>query len=62
MDTQNTETNPGEQEVIVENKTQGAVEGVSFPDFPETESTKSNDSIFSDVLLHHTATFVPLGV
>ena len=39
MDTQNTETNPGEPEVATENKPQGGVEGVSFPDFPETEST-----------------------
>jgi small subunit ribosomal protein S1 len=38
MDTQNTETNP-EQELTMENKPQGGIEGVPFPDFPETEST-----------------------
>ena len=39
MDTQSTETNPVEQELSPENTPQGGVEGVSFPDFPETEST-----------------------
>ncbi|MEP6627612.1 MAG: S1 RNA-binding domain-containing protein, partial [Ginsengibacter sp.] len=39
MDTQSTETNPVEQEVSAENKPQGGIEGVPFPDFPETEST-----------------------
>jgi small subunit ribosomal protein S1 len=39
MDTQNQETNPEEQELTMENKPQGGIEGVPFPDFPETEST-----------------------
>jgi small subunit ribosomal protein S1 len=39
MDTQNQETNPEEQELTMENKPQGSIEGVPFPDFPETEST-----------------------
>ena len=39
MDTQNTETNPEEQEVATENKPQGGIEGVPFPDFPDVEST-----------------------
>ena len=39
MDTQNTETKPEEQELAMENKPQGGIEGVPFPDFPDVEST-----------------------
>ena len=39
MDTENTETNSEERELAIENKPQGGIDGVSFPDFPDTEST-----------------------
>ena len=39
MDTENKETKTEDQEVITENRPQGGIEGVPFPEFPETEST-----------------------
>ncbi len=39
MSTENKETKTEDQEVITENRPQGGIEGVPFPDFPETEST-----------------------
>ncbi|MEO9021392.1 MAG: 30S ribosomal protein S1 [Ginsengibacter sp.] len=38
MDTQNDESKTEEQEVSLENKPQGGIEGVPFPDFPNVES------------------------
>ena len=39
MDTQNEETKPVEPELSIEDKPQGGIDGVPFPDFPDTEST-----------------------
>ncbi|HEV2831733.1 MAG TPA: hypothetical protein VGW31_07115, partial [Hanamia sp.] len=39
MDTQNEETKPVEAELSIEDKPQGGIDGVPFPDFPDTEST-----------------------
>jgi hypothetical protein len=42
MDTENKETNQEQtetQEILSDNKPQGGIEGVPFPDFPDTEST-----------------------
>ncbi|HEY5371544.1 MAG TPA: 30S ribosomal protein S1 [Hanamia sp.] len=39
MSTENKETKTEDQEAITENRPQGGIEGVPFPDFPETEST-----------------------
>jgi small subunit ribosomal protein S1 len=42
MDTQNKDTNQEQtetQEILSDNKPQGGIEGVPFPEFPETEST-----------------------
>jgi len=39
MDTENKENKAENQELITENRPQGGIEGVPFPEFPETEST-----------------------
>jgi len=39
MDTENKENKSEDQELITENRPQGGIEGVPFPEFPETEST-----------------------
>ena len=39
MDTENKETKTEEQEVATENRPQGGIDGVPFPDFPDVEST-----------------------
>ncbi|MEO5649520.1 MAG: 30S ribosomal protein S1 [Ginsengibacter sp.] len=39
MDTQNEETKPVEAELSIDEKPQGGIDGVPFPDFPDTEST-----------------------
>jgi len=41
MDTENKETNSEEQEISTENRPQGGIEGVPFPDFPDVESTQA---------------------
>ena len=39
MDTENKENKTEDQELITEKRPQGGIEGVPFPEFPETEST-----------------------
>lgn len=39
MDTENKETNSETEPTVAESKPQGGIEGVPFPDFPDTEST-----------------------
>ncbi len=39
MDTENKETKTEDQEVITDNRPQGGIDGVPFPDFPDVEST-----------------------
>lgn len=41
MDTENKETNSEELEISTENRPQGGIEGVPFPDFPDVESTQA---------------------
>ena len=39
MDTENKETNSETEQILADSKPQGGIEGVPFPDFPDTEST-----------------------
>ena len=60
MDTENKEANSEEQEISTENRPQGGIEGVPFPDFPDVESTQAAaESQPSEVEIHEEALSTP---
>lgn len=60
MDTENKETKSEELEISTENRPQGGIEGVPFPDFPDVESTQAaTEPQPTEVEIHEEALSTP---